>query len=113
MAISERPIIVCLCGSSRFKLEFERAGESEALAGHIVLSLGVFSKACGRELSEQQVAEQHDLHRRRIDLADEVLVINPGGYVGTSTAEEVAYARSRGKHVRWLVEPDAPRLPLA
>ncbi len=39
------------------------------------------------------------LHRHKIDLADRVLVVNPGGYVGESTAGEIAYARERGKPV--------------
>jgi hypothetical protein len=102
--MTEKPKIVCLCGSSRFKDEFERAAESEALAGKIVLSLGVFSQASGIKLSIEQIALQSRLHQHRIDLADEVLIINPGGYIGTSTAEEIDYARSKGKLIRWAFE---------
>lgn len=100
--MSEQPRVVCLCGSSRFKEAFEQAAERETLAGRIVLSLGIFSQASGRRLSVEQVELQHLLHRRRIDLADEVLIVNPDGYVGESTAEEIEYARSQGKPVRWL-----------
>lgn len=39
------------------------------------------------------------LHLRKIDLADRVLVINPGGYIGESTSREIAYARANGKPV--------------
>lgn len=99
----EKPRIVCLCGSSRFKEAFEQAAETETLAGRIVLSLGIFSRAKGVELTEEQVALQHWLHRHRIDLADELLVVNPGGYVGKSTQDEIDYARAQGKTVRWLV----------
>jgi hypothetical protein len=98
----KRPTIVCLCGSSRFKAAFAEAAAAEALAGRIVLSLGIFSSADGIELSAEQIELQHSLHRRRIELADEVLVVNPGGYVGESTRAEIAFARAQGKPVRWL-----------
>jgi hypothetical protein len=103
--MSEKPRIVCLCGSSRFKHEFEKAAEAEARAGRIVLTLGIFSRTSGTELSLEQTELQWRLHRHRIDLADEVLVVNPGTYVGESTSEEVEYARSQGKPIRWLVDP--------
>lgn len=104
-SMTPRPTIVCLCGSTRFKSEFERAGEEETLAGRIVLTLGIFSAASGRTLSVGELELQHRLHRSRIDMADEILVVNPGGYVGDSTADEIAYARAQGKRVRWLHEP--------
>lgn len=100
-----RPTIVCLCGSSRFKREFEQAARDETLAGRIVLSLGLFSKADGFALSDEQVRLLKQLHQYRIDLADEILVINPGGYVGDSTADEIDYALGNGKKVRWLIDP--------
>lgn len=103
--MSEKPTIVCLCGSSRFKDEFEQAATAETLAGRIVLSLGIFSEATAITLTAGQIELQRLLHRHRIDLADEIMIINPGGYVGESTAEEVAYARSQGKRVRWAFEP--------
>lgn len=102
--MSKRPTIVCLCGSSRFRDEFQRAAETETLAGRIVLSLGVFSQASGAALSAEQLEQQRRLHQHRIDLADEVLIINPGGYVGESTAEEIEYARTQGKLIRWAFD---------
>jgi hypothetical protein len=101
-AEQEQPTIVCLCGSTRFKEAFAQAAAAEALAGRIVLSLGIFSQADGIELSAERVELQHRLHRCRIDMADEVLVINPGFYVGEGTREEIEYAIARGKRVRWL-----------
>lgn len=104
--MSDRAKIVCFCGSSRFKAEFEAAAAAETLDGRIVLSLGLFSKAAGLKLSAEQKELQQRLHRQRIDLADEVLVINPNGYIGESTAEEIDYARSQGKPIRLLFEAD-------
>lgn len=107
-----RPLIVCLCGSTRFLVEFDEANLQETLRGHIVLTIGssrrtddeIFSGLSpngAQELSARLGA----LHRAKIDLADEVLVVDPGGYVGASTREEIDYARAQGKPVRfWSAE---------
>ena len=44
-----------------------------------------------------------DMHLRKIDLADEIFVVNPGGYIGSSTRREIDYAQSTGKDVRYIV----------
>jgi hypothetical protein len=120
-----RPVIVCLCGSTRFKAAFEQANLEETLAGKIVLQPGHFThaeavnqgairRAAGNSRPVAgdkeiyfgpEVAQQlEELYRRKIELADEVLVLNEGGYIGSSTAAEIAYARSLGKRLRWLEE---------
>lgn len=91
----DRPEIVCICGSLRFADEMRAANRDLTLGGAIVLAP---SEADG-PLTEEQRMALGVLHLRRIDLADRVLVVNPGGYVGESTTREVAYARSRGKPV--------------
>jgi hypothetical protein len=102
-----RPIIVCLCGSTKFKKTFEEVNRDETAAGRIVLSVGVFHHADGIEQTEQQVAALMALHRHKIDLADEVLILNVGGYIGEHLKEEIAYAEKRGKPLRWLEDPPA------
>jgi hypothetical protein len=110
----ERPRIICLCGSTRFYKEFQRANYEETMAGKIVLSVGFYmhsSEAAHGETwgctSEQKKALD-GLHFRKIELADEVLILNVGGYIGESTGRELAHARSLGKVIRFL-EPDAAR----
>lgn len=110
------PRIVCLCGSTRFWTAFEAANLRETLAGRIVLSVGCYArsdKAIGLTPPEKERCDE--LHLRKIDLADEVLVLNVGGYIGESTGNELAYALAGGKPVRtlepmdlaaWLVERD-------
>lgn len=111
-----RPKIVCLCGSTRFWREFQRASLAETLAGHIVLSVEPTDASHQHDSVEADKALKarlDELHLRKIDLADEVLVLNVGGYVGESTAREVAYAWSRGKTLRWLeVERQGRREPV-
>lgn len=97
------PSIVCLCGSGRFREAFERAEAAETLAGKIVLTIGLNTKDAAREPGLSGLKPfLDDLHLRKIDLADEVLVLNVGGYVGESTANEIRYAEKTGKPVRYL-----------
>jgi hypothetical protein len=97
-----RPIVVCLCGSTRFKDEYIEAARSETLAGKIVISVGLFGHVDGLDM-EGDVKKMLDvLHLKKIDLADEIFVLNPEGYIGESTRREIAYAKFTGKQVRYL-----------
>lgn len=98
----ERPTIVCLCGSGRFREAFEEAEFQETLAGRIVLTIGCNTKDIARDIDWQHVKPMLDeLHLRKIDLADEVLIVNVGGYIGESTSRELAYAQHLGKSIRY------------
>lgn len=103
-----RPIKVCLCGSTRFSQAFQDANLFETLAGRIVLSIWCNTKS-DEELAKAGVEINKDaldtLHLFKIDEADEVLILNVGGYIGESTYREVEYARLKNKRIRWL-EPD-------
>ena len=96
------PTIVCLCGSTRFIDAYIECNRSETLAGRIVLSVGLFGHAEGLDMQGPVKALVDELHKRKIDLADEILVINVGGYVGESTKSEIEYAKQLGKKIRWL-----------
>lgn len=104
-----RPRIVCLCGSTRFMEAFRSANLQETLAGCIVLSIGCDTKsdtdlmAVG-ELTAADKAALDELHKRKIDLADEILILNVDDYIGSSTRSELDYARAKGKRVRWLTQ---------
>lgn len=109
--MSPRPRIVCLCGSTRFKNGFINVNLRETLAGRIVLTIGCDMRSDAElfgamgEKERQAVKESLDeLHKRKIDLADEILVLNVGGYIGNSTRSEIEYAIAQGKPVRWLEE---------
>ncbi|MBM7509753.1 hypothetical protein JOE61_003567 [Nocardioides salarius] len=90
-----RPEIVCICGSARFMTQMREANRELTFAGVIVVAP---SEADESPTSEQK-AVLDALHLRKIDLADRVLVVNPGGYVGESTRREIDYARAAGKPV--------------
>ena len=104
-----RPPIVCLCGSTRFWREFQAASLRETLAGKIVLSIGAASGTDDEHFGnlpkteyDAVKAQVDELHLRKIDLADEALILNVGGYIDESTARELAHARDIGKAVRFL-----------
>lgn len=109
----ERPTIVCLCGSTRFSKAFQEANLRETLDGKIVLSIGcdmrsddeIFGDMTEAELDEVK-RKLDTLHLRKIDLADEVLILNVGGYIGSSTRNELQYAINTRKRVRFLEPRD-------
>ena len=108
------PRIVCLCGSGRFKEAFDDAEFNETLAGRIVLTIGCNTKDIARsaELAHHKPALD-ELHKRKIDLADEVYVLNVGEYIGESTRNEIEYAEAHGKPIRYLEALAAAKEPHA
>lgn len=108
-----KPTVVTLCGSTRFYPAFQEANFRETMAGRIVLSVGFYPHK-GVEKTEHGefvgiTPEQKEgldvLHKQKIDLSDEILVLNVGGYIGDSTKGEIRHAIKTGKKVRWL-EPE-------
>ena len=108
----DKPMIVCLCGSTRFKDAFDNANYQETMAGKIVLSVGFFMHASGNRHGEdvgatpEQKIALDELHKRKIDLADEVLMLNVGGYIGDSTRSELEYAKAIGRRITYLNPPN-------
>jgi len=108
-----KPRIVCLCGSTRFGKAFADANLRETLDDKIVLSIGCDCRSNAEFFSDMIPAaidllkkRLDELHLRKIDLADEILVLNVNGYIGESTANEIAYAKSLGKRIRYLEKID-------
>lgn len=95
--------IITLCGSTRFREEFLEAQKQLTLEGNIVISVGLFGHSGDEEVWKNTTKLMlDDMHFRKIDLADEIFVINPGGYIGFSTRNEIEYARKTGKPVSYL-----------
>ncbi len=102
--------VITLCGSTRFRKEFEEAQKRLTLAGNIVISVGLFGHSGDVEVWENmdegtltKTKEMlDDMHKRKIDMADEIFVVNVGGYIGESTRSEIEYAEETGKPVQYL-----------
>lgn len=102
--------VITLCGSTRFKNEFMRVQKELTLKGNIVISVGLFGHSGDNEVWENmdegtitKTKEMlDDMHKRKIDMADEIFVINVGGYIGDSTKSEIEYAIKNNKIVNYL-----------
>ena len=98
--------VITLCGSTRFKDQFIEAQKRLTLEGNIVISVGLFGHSGDDEVWNVGTKEMlDDMHKRKIDMADRIYVINVNGYIGSSTRSEIEYARKKGKQVLFL-EPD-------
>ena len=93
--------VITLCGSTKFKEEFERVNRELTLAGNIVISVGCFGHS-GDVFSDEQKIMLDDIHKRKIDMADAIYVINKDGYIGSSTKSEIKYAIMHGKQVIYM-----------
>lgn len=104
--------VITLCGSTRFKAEFMEMQKRLTLDGNIVISVGLFGHSGDNEVWENmdegtltKTKEMlDDIHKRKIDMSDEIFVINVGGYIGESTKSEIEYAKRNGKTVHYLEE---------
>jgi hypothetical protein len=102
--------IITLCGSTRFKDEFMEVQKRLTLEGNIVISVGLFGHSGDEEVWENMNEGTltktkkmlDDMHKRKIDMADEIFVINKGGYIGDSTRSEIEYAEKHNKIIKYM-----------
>lgn len=95
--------VITLCGSTKFKDEFIKVQKELTLKGSIVISVGLFGHSGDIEVWTDNTKQMlDDMHKAKIDLADEIFVINKNGYIGESTKSEIEYALKQGKSVKYL-----------
>ena len=96
--------VITLCGSTKFKDEFLRVQKELTLKGYIVISVGLFGHSGDNEVWTDDTKTMLDnMHKAKIDMADEIFVINVDGYIGESTRSEIEYAQKNKKPVKYLV----------
>ena len=95
--------IITLCGSIKFKNEFIKVQERLTLEGNIVLTPNFFYNIKKEQINEKTKKMLDEMHRQKIDMSDEIYVINLGGYIGESTKSEIEYAQEKGKKISYLV----------
>lgn len=93
--------VITLCGSSRFKELFEEMNKKLTLEGNVVISVACYGHA-GDSFTDEQKIMLDEIHKQKIDMADEIFVINKNGYIGISTRSEIEYAKTHGKEIRYL-----------
>ena len=95
--------VITLCGSTKFKEDFLREQKILTLEGNIVISVGLFGHSGDNEVWSEGTKEMlDDMHKRKIDMSDEIFVINKNGYIGSSTKSEIEYAIKTGKVINYL-----------
>ena len=94
--------IIALCGSIKFKDEFMRVQEKLTLDGNIVLIPNFFNNIKKEDIDEKTKKMLDEMHKQKIDMSDEIYVINVGGYIGESTKNEIEYAKEEGKKIDYL-----------
>ena len=94
--------IITLCGSIKFKDEFMKVQEKLTLDGNIVLTPNFFNNIKKEEIDEKTKKMLDEMHKQKINMSDEIYVINVGGYIGESTKNEIEYAKAKGKRISYL-----------
>lgn len=94
--------IITLCGSTKFKEQIENANAYLTLQGNVVIRVGFFEQSEGISITKEQEALFEKIHLRKIDIADEIFVIDVNGYIGSSTWKEIEYTNSCGKRVSYF-----------
>jgi hypothetical protein len=97
-------MIVTLCGSTRFKKEFEEANMKLTLMGHIVLMPGVFLHAMGITIDADTKTRLDALHKEKIKMSNMVIIICPNNYIGESTQSEIEYTNSLNIPIEYWME---------
>ena len=97
--------IITLCGPIKFKTEFLKVQEELTLNGNIVFTPNFFSNR-NEEINLETKKMLDAMHRQKIDMSNEIYVINFGGYIGESTRSEIEYAKTKGKKVSYLENID-------
>lgn len=93
--------IITLCGSIKFKNEFMKVQEELTLNGNIVFTPTFFNNLKD-EVNVETKKMLDEMHKQRIDMSNEIYVINVEGYIGESTKSEIEYAKAKGKKISYL-----------
>ena len=102
LLIKNKYKIITLCGSIKFKDEFVKVQEKLTLDGNIVLTPNFFYNIKKEDIDEKTKKMLDEMHKQKIDMSDEIYVINVGGYIGESTKNEIEYAKEKGKRISYL-----------
>ena len=94
--------IITLCGSIKFKDEFMKIQEKLILDGNIVFTPNFFNNVRKEDIDEKMKKMLDEMHKQKIDMSDEIYVINLGGYIGESTKAEIEKKKKKGKKISYL-----------
>ena len=95
---------VCLCGSTQFKEQFLKVAHDLTLEGYTITMPGIFVHSDNEEITEEEKQFLDEVHKAKIADANLVYIINPNGYIGNSTRQEILWATQLGKKIQYLEE---------
>lgn len=93
--------VITLCGSRRFVKEFEKVEKYLTLKGNVVLTPVFYHQRNGLNVTQEEAQLLGKIHFKKIDLSDEIFVIDVESYIGESTKKEIAYAKQNNKRIRY------------
>lgn len=102
MSMKHKYNIITLCGSIKFKDEFIKVQEKLTLDGNVVFTPNFFTSIKKEQIDEKTKQMLDEMHKQKIDMSDEIYVINFEGYIGESTKSEIEYAKIKGKKISYL-----------
>lgn len=108
ISIIDKYPVVTLCGSTRFKKEFERVQKELTLSGYIVIPLTIYSQYDKTKLTDEQKQMLIEMEYRKIDISDEIYVINKYGYIDSDTMKAIEYAENRHRRIRYMEDNNKP-----
>lgn len=94
--------IITLCGSTKYKEEYLLVNKWLTLQGNIVISVSMFGQIDKEPLTENEKIILDEIHKKKIDIANEIFIIDVDKYIGNSTKSEVSYAELNQKNIRFL-----------
>ena len=99
--------VIALIGNLEFEDEFKDVAEDLTLRGYLVFGPSIYSEDWRTQISESQEIDIKNMTKKRIEMSDEVLVINSNGYLTTNffhskVEDEIKYAISLNKKVNYL-----------
>ncbi len=110
---TNKPKVICICGSSKFKAQILGITQRETLKGRIAINHGFFHHQDLVPLSDEQKNNLDTLMFRKIDISDEIFIVNVNGYMGKTTIAAIEYARQMNKPVHFLEDPEQPQSPVS
>lgn len=94
--------VVTLCGSTKFKKDFELVRQAMTLEGAVILAPELYKHWDNIELTEEEIDRINLVHYQKIEMADIVFIINKGGYIGEQTRKEIEWATELNKKIVYL-----------
>lgn len=103
---------ITLCGSTKFKDEYNWWNIKLTLEGNLVYSVASMTHTDKNPITDEQKELLDWVHKRKIDESDEIFVIDVDGYIGDSTHGEIEYALGKGKKVTLMSEVPIHKIEL-